>query len=74
MIQITANDFEINVKKYLTLATKERIHITENGNDIAILAAPPKSNVNSFIGVIPDDGYSVKVARQERRGNLADND
>jgi len=66
--------FEINVKKYLTLATKERIHITENGNDIASLAAPPKSTVDSFIGVIPNDGYSVKVARQERRSNFADND
>ena len=69
MIQVTATDFKANFGKYLTLAGKEDIHITKNGADAAILIPPkPKPSViDEITGVIPDDGYTVKEARAERR-------
>ncbi|MCL2215846.1 MAG: type II toxin-antitoxin system Phd/YefM family antitoxin [Defluviitaleaceae bacterium] len=69
MLQVTATDFKTNLGKYLTLVSKENIHITKNGVDIAILI-PPKpqpSIIDELLGVIPDDGFTVKQARQKRR-------
>ena len=69
MIQVTATDFKTNFGKYLNLVSKEEIHITKNGVDVAILVSPkpPPSVVDELLGVIPDDNYTVKQARQERR-------
>ena len=69
MIQVTATDFKTNFGKYLNLVSKEEIHITKNGVDVAILVSPkpPPSVVDDLLGVIPDDNYTVKQARQERR-------
>jgi len=69
MIQTTATDFKSNLGKYFNLVSKDEIHITKNGSDIAILI-PPKprpSIVDEFIGVIPDDDFTVEQARKERR-------
>ena len=69
MIHVTATDFKSNFGKYLSLVNKEEIHITKNGVDVAILI-PPKpqpSVIDELIGVIPNDGYTVKQARAERR-------
>ena len=76
MIQVTATDFKTNFGKYLNLAGKEEIHVTKNGADIAILMPPkPKpSVVDELVGVIPDDGYTVKQARTERRARHESND
>jgi len=76
MIQVTATDFKTNFGKYLTLVSKEEIHITKNGEDIAVLVSPkPRpSIVDELIGVIPNDGYSVKQARAERRQRHENND
>jgi prevent-host-death family protein len=76
MIQVTATDFKSNLGKYLNLVNREDIHITKNGMDVAILI-PPKpqpSVVDELIGVIPDDGYDVKQAREDRRRFRVSND
>ena len=69
MIQTTATDFKSNLGKYLSLVSKEEIHITKNGMDIAVLTAPkPRPSViDELVGVIPDDGTDVKDVRAERR-------
>jgi len=69
MIQVTATDFKTNFGKYLNLVNKEEIHITKNGVEVAILVSPNPlpSVVDDLLGVIPDDNYTVKQARQERR-------
>jgi len=69
MIQVTATDFKTNFGKYLKLVEENEIHITKNGVAIAILI-PPKprpSVIDELLGVIPDDGYTVKRSRDERR-------
>ena len=69
MIQVTATDFKTNFGKYLNLASKEEILITKNGVDIALLV-PPKpqpSVIDELIGVVPNDGYTTKQARDDRR-------
>ena len=76
MIQVTATDFKTHFGKYLVLIGKENIHITKNGADIAILI-PPKpqpSIIDELIGVVPDDGYTVKQSRIERRNYFENND
>jgi len=69
MLQVTATDFKTNLGKYLNLVSKENIHITKNGVDIAILVPPPQkpSIIDELLGVIPDDGFTVKQSRQQRR-------
>ena len=76
MIQVTATDFKTNFGKYLGLVAKEEIHIMKNGANIAILI-PPKpqpSVIDDLVGVIPNDGYTVKQARTERRYRHENND
>ena len=71
MMQVTATEFKTNFGKYLSLASKEEIHITKNGSCVAKLI-PPKpqiSVIDKLIGVIPSDGYTVKHARADRRMN-----
>lgn len=68
MIKITATDFKTNLGKYLDLVNSEDIHITKNGEDIAVLTAPkPKRSwVDDLIGIIPDDGIDEKEFKAER--------
>ena len=71
MLQVTATDFKTNFGKYLNLAGKEEIHITKNGINVAVLI-PPKARasvIDELIGVIPNDGYTVKQARADRRAD-----
>ena len=76
MIQISATEFKTNFGKYLSIAAKEEIHIMKNGRNIAVLVPPPEqpSVIDELVGVIPDDGYSVKQARSERRYRHENND
>ena len=69
MMQVTATEFKSNFGKYLNLANREEIRITKNGVDVALLI-PPKpqpSVIDELIGVIPNDGYTAKQARADRR-------
>ena len=68
MIQITATDFKANLGKYFLLASREDIHITKNGTDIAVLTAPkPKSNwVDDLTGIIPGTVDDIKRFKAER--------
>jgi len=76
MLQVTATEFKTNFGKYLNLVNEEEIHITKNGIAIAILIPPrtPPSIIDELIGVIPDDGLTVKQARRERRQIHESND
>jgi prevent-host-death family protein len=76
MVQVTATDFKSNFGKYLNLVTREDIHITKNGMDVAILIPPKQqpSVIDELIGVILDDGYDVKQARADRRRFRESND
>lgn len=69
MMQVTATDFKTNFGKYLNLVGENEIQITKNGVAIAILIPPmPRpSVVDELLGVIPNDGYTVKQSRKERR-------
>jgi len=76
MIQVTATDFKTNFGKYLDLVGNEEIHITKNGVNVAILVSPkpPPSVVDDLLGVIPDDNYTVRKARRDRRLANENND
>jgi prevent-host-death family protein len=68
MIQVTATDFKSNLGKYLILAGKEKIHITKNGVEIAILTPPEpqQSWVDDLVGIIPDADIDAKDIKAER--------
>lgn len=69
MLQITATEFKKNFGKYLARVNKEDIIITRNGIPVAQVTIPQAekiSLVNQMIGIIPNDGYTLKEARKER--------
>ena len=68
MIQVTATDLKINLGKYLSLASREEIHITKNGKNIAVLTAPKESHgwVDDITGVIQNTDIDVKKFKSER--------
>jgi prevent-host-death family protein len=73
MLQVTATDFKSNLGKYFSLVNQEEISITKNGVEFAVLTAPKphRSVIDDLIGVIDDDGLSVKQLREERRKTLS---
>ncbi len=75
MLQITATEFKKNFGKYLARVNKEDIIITRNGIPVAQVTIPQAekiSLVNQMIGIIPNDGYTLKEARKERLLNNED--
>jgi len=68
MIQVTATDFKSNLGKYLNLASKEKIHITKNGVEIAVLTPPQprQSWVDDLVGIIPSADIDAKQIKAER--------
>lgn len=75
MLQITATEFKKNFSKYLARVNKEDIIITRNGIPVAQVTIPQAekiSLVNQMIGIIPNDGYTLKEARKERLLNNED--
>lgn len=75
MLQITATEFKKNFGKYLARVKKEDIIITRNGIPVAQVTIPQAekiSLVNQMIGIIPNDGYTLKEARKERLLNNED--
>jgi len=70
MLQITATDLKLNLGKYLALARDEEIHITKNGEDVAVLSPPKgkaekKSVWDELIGIVPDDGRPYEEYKRE---------
>jgi prevent-host-death family protein len=57
MTRVTATDFKQNLGRYLLLVKSENVHITKNGEDIAVLTAPkPKRSwVDDITGIIDGD-------------------
>jgi prevent-host-death family protein len=68
MLQVTATALKSNLGKYLSLAKKEEVHITKNGEDIAILVAPkPKiSWVDEITGIISNNTIDAKESKSDR--------
>ncbi len=69
MIQVTATEFKKNLGKYLKIANNKDIIITRNGVPIAQVSAPKDekySLVTKLTGIIPDNGFSIEDAREER--------
>ena len=66
---ITATQLKTNIGKYLVLAESQDIIITKNNKPIAKLtnAQEDKSAIlNNLIGIIPNNGYTLDAAREER--------
>ncbi|MDR2006306.1 MAG: type II toxin-antitoxin system prevent-host-death family antitoxin [Acidaminococcales bacterium] len=74
---VTATDFKSNIGKYLALVKGEDILITKNGKSIAKLSNAAQSKVDSvksLAGIIPNNGMTLKQAKEERvaRYEIAD--
>ncbi|MDR0929875.1 MAG: type II toxin-antitoxin system prevent-host-death family antitoxin [Oscillospiraceae bacterium] len=68
-MQVTATEFKNNIGKYLSLVSTEDILITKNGKNIAKLSSAKQSKVDivrSLIGSVPNDGFTLQDAREER--------
>ena len=66
---ITATELKTNIGKYLVLAENQDIVITKNNKPIAKLTNVQEdklSILNSLIGIIPYNGFSLEDARDER--------
>lgn len=72
IVSITAAELKIDLGKYLLMAEKEDIYITQNGKIIAKLSNPYQDRVDvarSLFGIIPDD-ITLEEAREERMGKI----
>lgn len=77
MLQVSATDFKQNLGRYLDLVREQEIHITRNGEDIAVLAAPkvqPVSRVQRMSGLLrgfPDmDANEIRGERLRSKHGL----
>lgn len=71
-MSITATELKTNLSKYLTLATKEDIYITQYGKVVAKLTNPYQDRVDiakSLFGSVPDS-LTLEEAKEERLSNL----
>ena len=68
MIQVTATDFKTNLGKYLALVSREEIHVTKNGKDVAVLIAPAAKHswVDNLSGIIHGAAVDPKKFKAER--------
>ena len=65
---ITATELKTNIGKYLVLAENQDIVITKNNKPIAKLTNVQEDKLailNSLVGIIPDNGFSLEDARDE---------
>ncbi len=70
-MSITENELKENLDKYLALAAREDIYITQNGKIVAKLSSAYPERVvlaKSLAGVIPAD-ITLEEAREERMNN-----
>ena len=66
---ITATELKANIGKYLQLAETQDIIVTKNNKPIAKLTGVRKNKLdilNSLVGIIEDDGYTLEDARRDR--------
>ena len=69
MLKITATEFKSNFGKYLDLLNTETIIITKNNKPIAKVTNAAENRtekVKSIFGIIPDTGYTLEDAKNER--------
>jgi len=66
---ISATELKINIGKYLVLSKSEDIIITKNNKPVARLTNVREDKLailNSLIGIIPNNGYTLEDAKNER--------
>ena len=67
-MSITATELKANLSKYLTLAAKEDVFITQYGKIVAKLTSPFQNRVEvaeSLFGILPQTS-TFEEAREER--------
>ena len=75
MLQITATEFKKNLGKYLSMVSFQDIVITKNNVPVAQLSMPRETSLASqLVGVIPEDGMTLKQIREERLSKYEDPD
>ena len=68
-MQITATELKTNIGRYLALAEKHDIVVTKNNRPIAKLTNVQEdklSILDSLVGIIPDNGFTLEDAKNER--------
>ena len=68
-MQITAAELKTNIAKYLVLAEKQDIVVTKNNRAIVKLTSAHEDKISildSLIGIIPDNGFTIENAKDER--------
>lgn len=71
-MSITATELKMDLGKYLLMAEREDIYITQNGKIVAKLSNPYQDRVDiarSLFGIIPDE-MTLEEARKERLGEI----
>lgn len=71
-MSITATELKMDLGKYLLMAEREDIYITQNGKIVAKLSNPYQDCVDiarSLFGIIPDE-MTLEEARKERLGEI----
>ena len=66
---ITATELKANIGKYLQLAETQDIIVTKNNKPVAKLTGVRENKLdvlNSLVGIIEDDGYTLEDARRDR--------
>lgn len=72
-MQITATEFEMNMGKYLSMASRHDIFITKNGQRIAKLtnASPDRIAVlDTLVGIAKAENVSLEAIKKERLNNV----
>lgn len=68
-MQISATEFKTNMGKYLSMASRNDIYITRNGQCIAKLTSPSPDRVamlDSLVGIAGEEKLSLEDIRRER--------
>lgn len=71
-MQITATEFKLNMGKYLSMASRQDIFITKNGQRIAKLTNPSPDRVamlDSLVGIAQGADISLDDIKKERLEN-----
>ena len=66
---ITATELKANIGKYLQLAETQDIIVTKNNKPIVKMTGIQENRLeilDSLVGVIEDDGYTLEDARRDR--------
>ena len=72
-MQITATELKMNTGKYLSMASRQDIFITKNGQRIAKLTNPSPDRVamlDSLVGIAKAENVSLEDIKGERLANV----